>query len=317
MAVAIGHGSQVAQGEGPIKIQLLKRAEAENNRGHDGAAHGNSGAELRGVGQEGLAEENNNTSIKRTGCRGEQPEGVGGKVIKLEHDEVGVGRVELGGREQVGYQDGVGVGRVELGGREQVGHRKEDLVGQVKPGYACLGFAPQGPALHGPALHAPALHGPALHGPAPHGHAAYGGVLHGHAPHGHAVLSNAPLGYAPFGHGPFGQPSPEQAHAYRVLGHQGPPHLLPAYLGGQLGLVSPSNSAMNTEFAIYQQHTVASSSALNSTLAAAGTMIGNIAKGLLEGAGPMLNNLVAMHKVCTYDVEYINLTCISSNLSQV
>ena len=59
---------------------------------------------------------------------------------------------------------------------------------------------------------------------------------------------------------------------------------------GEVGGSSPG-------FAYYQhQHTVAASS-LDSALEATGTMIGNIAKGLLEGAGPVINNLVAQHKV--------------------
>ena len=50
------------------------------------------------------------------------------------------------------------------------------------------------------------------------------------------------------------------------------------------------------DVAYYQHHHTAASSSLNSALAATGTMIGNIAKGLMEGAGPVINNMIAMHK---------------------
>lgn len=92
---------------------------------------------------------------------------------------------------------------------------------------------------------------------------------------------------------------PQYHHGVPQYHHNGVPQYLrhgvsqqPHYGGfGEIGGSSPA------AFAYYQhQHTVASSS-LNSALAATGTMIGNIAKGLLEGAGPVINNLVAQHKV--------------------
>ena len=60
---------------------------------------------------------------------------------------------------------------------------------------------------------------------------------------------------------------------------------------------------MPGDFAYHQR--VASHSSVDSTLAAAGIMIGNIAKGLMEGAGPRLNNMMAMalQKV----VKYVSL----------
>ena len=66
------------------------------------------------------------------------------------------------------------------------------------------------------------------------------------------------------------------------------------------------NGGRPSNYAFYQ-HTVAShSTSLDNTLAAAGTMIGNIAKGLMEGAGPILNNLIAMHKVGLIDFYLVS-----------
>ena len=77
------------------------------------------------------------------------------------------------------------------------------------------------------------------------------------------------------------------------LGHVGRDR--PVGIGGR-----PRNYA-------FYQHTVAShSTSLDNTLAAAGTMIGNIAKGLMEGAGPILNNLIAMHKVGLIDFYLVS-----------
>ena len=301
MAVAIGHGPQVAQGEDPLQIQLKKRADQENQLGHGGAAAGRSGAVLREDWQAELEEadkENNiaNSSgegknIKRkqdmglgdgeSGSSGQQHsslEGVGGKVLKLDGGaNVGVGRVGFGGCGQGGRgQAGqLQAGQLQAGqfhaGQLQAGHVEADLVGPA----------------HLERVH----HGSAHLGPAHHGQAHHGQAHHGQVHHGQAHLGPA---------------------------HLGPAHLGPAYLGhGQLGFVSPNNSGMNAEFAFYQQHTVASSSALNSTLVAAGTMLGNIAKGLMEGAGPMLTNLVAMHKVHNSVIEFLNENFISSNLNPV
>ena len=61
--------------------------------------------------------------------------------------------------------------------------------------------------------------------------------------------------------------------------------------GGYAGGPGPSDYS-------FYQHTVAThSTSLDTTLASAGVMLGNIAKGLMEGATPMISNLVAMHKV--------------------
>ena len=40
-------------------------------------------------------------------------------------------------------------------------------------------------------------------------------------------------------------------------------------------------------------------------MTAAGTMLGYIGKGSMEGAGPMLTNLVAMHKVHINVIEFL------------
>ena len=85
-----------------------------------------------------------------------------------------------------------------------------------------------------------------------------------------------------------------------VLANQG----LPGMTG-----VSQCSSGMASvsNYAIYQQqqHSVNNSSSFHSTLAATGTMIGNIAKGLMEGASPIINNMMMMHKVCTFNYKYM------------
>merc|ERR1719186_2130872 len=184
VAVAIGHGPQVAQGEDPLQIQLKKRADQENQLGHGGAAAGRSGAVLREDWQAELEEadkENNiaNSSgegknIKRkqdmglgdgeSGSSGQQHsslEGVGGKVLKLDGGaNVGVGRVGFGGcgqggRGQAGQlQAGqLQAGQLQAGqlhaGQLQAGHVEADLVGPAHLEPAHNGQAHLGHAHHG------------------------------------------------------------------------------------------------------------------------------------------------------------------------
>ena len=65
----------------------------------------------------------------------------------------------------------------------------------------------------------------------------------------------------------------------------------------------PNGPASYASYSYFQQQqSISSPSSLEKTFAAAGTMIGNIAKGLLEGANPIINNLMLMHKVRTFDM---------------
>ena len=69
-----------------------------------------------------------------------------------------------------------------------------------------------------------------------------------------------------------------------------------------LGPVQSSSSVTNySSYAVYQhQKHVAAPSKFHSTLAATGTMLGNIAKGLMEGAAPIINNIMLMQQVSLY-----------------
>ena len=93
----------------------------------------------------------------------------------------------------------------------------------------------------------------------------------------------------------------DSPHTSLVLANQG----LPSMTGVpqcSSGMASVSNYAIYQQ---QQQHSVNNSSSFHSTLAATGTMIGNIAKGLMEGASPIINNMMMMHKVCSFNQKYI------------
>ena len=65
----------------------------------------------------------------------------------------------------------------------------------------------------------------------------------------------------------------------------------------------PNGPASYASYSYFQQQqSISSQSSLENTFAAAGTMIGNIAKGLLEGANPIISNLMLMHKVRSFDM---------------
>ena len=66
-----------------------------------------------------------------------------------------------------------------------------------------------------------------------------------------------------------------------------------------LGPVQSSSSVTNySSYAVYQhQKHVAAPSKFHATLTATGTMLGNIAKGLMEGASPIINNIMLMQQV--------------------
>ena len=49
--------------------------------------------------------------------------------------------------------------------------------------------------------------------------------------------------------------------------------------------------------AFYQQTVSTHFSSLETAMASTGLLLGNIAKGLVEGASPMITNIIAMHKV--------------------
>ena len=115
-----------------------------------------------------------------------------------------------------------------------------------------------------------------------------GAFAHGNTSHSHNVAISPSNGRTKLGMNPSGQIYPVELH--------------PNYTQQMVAQGGNTNSmaegmSQNADFS-YFRHTVGrNNSALDSTLAAAGTMIGNIARGLMEGATPVLNNLVALYKV--------------------
>ena len=91
----------------------------------------------------------------------------------------------------------------------------------------------------------------------------------------------------------------ERNQSMEVAAEQPSGLISPQGLTGLFNAQGSSNMNNLTSYAFYQQQqqSLNTSNNFHNTLAATGSMIGNIAKGLMEGASPIINSILLMHKV--------------------
>ena len=364
MAVAIGHGAQVAQGEQPMKIRLDKRAGKENispqKKGSNGLKR-KTDEEEKTPKKNGFASNKQDKndeglvvvgeSSKKLGGIAEVSEGVNGETGRegryveeyhgFEGQFGGVGRGGfVGGRGSwpSGYA-GVPVGNVGGRGADSVlrmdedtssgivgGGNRAELAGGNSPGLVggsmprmmggymprmVGGYMPRMVGGYRPAMvggYRPRMVGsyrPGMVGVNIGTEEQYGFDEHlsgdgrGGWPGGYSYRGGYGVYGTGRGGGPVGYEGVSGGYQVGPVGYRGGHG---GYGGGPGGYGGGPGDYYS------YQHTVAThSSSLDTTLASTGLMLGNIAKGLMEGATPMITNIVAMHKVGKFEFNYFSI----------